>query len=280
MAQVGRAGSERHRRHRQQLRRWFDVVVLPVSGIAVVLVLFELAPRVGVLPRSSFPPTSEVAVALVRMLGKAESWRAIGHTLGAWARAMAFATLVAVPLGLVIGVSRIGALLCRFTIEFLRPIPSVALIPVLVLVYGPHSSLTVALGAFAAAFPLLFQAMYGIADVDPVAKDMSRVLGMGWWVRLRHIVLPSCAPYLATGLRISASIALILVVTGEYVVGVPGLGQKVLIAQSAGAYDRVYAWIVLTGVLGLLVNLAFRAVEQRYLRWHPSQRQGSSEVGT
>jgi ABC-type nitrate/sulfonate/bicarbonate transport system permease component len=256
-----------------------EAVALPLLGIVVALAVFEVAPRVGVLPRSSFPTTSEVAGALVSLLGTAELWAAVGHTLAAWARAMVFAALVAIPLGVVIGASRLAALLCRFTIEFLRPVPSVALIPVLVLVYGTRSSLTIALGAFAAALPLLFQAMYGIVDVDPVALETGRVFRMGWVVRMRWIVLPSCAPYLATGLRISASVALILVVTGEYVVGVPGLGQEVLIAQSGAAYDQMYAWIVVTGVVGLLVNLAFHAIERRYLWWHPSQPR-RSEAGS
>ena len=255
-----------------RVRAILDAAALPAAGLAVVLVACELAPRLGLIPRSSFPPTSEVATTLVRLLGRAELWTAVGRTLGAWARAMALAALVAIPLGLLVGTNRIAALLCRFTIDFLRPIPSIALVPVLVLVYGPHTSLAVALGASAAGFPLLFQAMYGVRDIDPVVKDVGRAHGLGWWLRLRHITVPSCAPFLATGLRISASVALILVVTGEYVVGVPGLGQKVFIAQSSGAYDRAYAWIVVTGMLGLLVNLVFRTVERRYLWWHPSQR--------
>jgi ABC-type nitrate/sulfonate/bicarbonate transport system permease component len=240
-------------------------------GIAVVLGFFEVAPRVGLLPRSSFPPASEVAGVIVDLLDTAELWSAVGDTLQAWAGALGIAALVGVPLGMAIGSSRIGALLCQFTIEFLRPIPSIALVPVLVLIYGPNLSLTVALGAFAAAFPLLFQAMYGVHDVDPVAKDMGRAFGLGRVRLVRHIVLPSCAPYLATGLRISASVALILVVTGQYVVGVPGLGQEVHVAQSGAAYDRAYAWVVLTGLLGLGVNLGFEALERRVLRWHPSQ---------
>jgi ABC-type nitrate/sulfonate/bicarbonate transport system permease component len=247
----------------------------PAVGIGLVLALFEMAPRVGVLPRSSFPPTSEVAGLLVDMLDTSELWVTVGHTLRAWAGAIVVAVLVGAPLGLAIGASRLGALLCRFAVEFLRPVPSVALIPVLVLVYGTNSSLTVALGAFGAVFPLLFQAIYGIADVDAVAKEMSRAYRMRWLLRVRYVIVPSCAPYLATGLRISASVALILVVTGEYVVGVPGLGQKVYVAQSGGAYDRVYAWVVVTGLLGLAVNTCFEAIERRVLRWHPSQDRGA-----
>jgi ABC-type nitrate/sulfonate/bicarbonate transport system permease component len=259
-------GLPRRARHRA------EAVLLPALGVAVALAAFEVAPRVGVLPRSSFPPVSEIFTALAELVTTGGLWRAVRDTLDAWVRAMVIATLIAVPLGLAIGSSRVGALLSRLTIEFLRPIPSVALIPILVLIYGTRPSLKVALGAFGATFPLLFQAMYGIGDVDPVAKDTARSFGMGWWTRLRRIVLPSCAPYLATGLRISASVALILVVTGEYVVGVPGLGREVLVAQSSGAYDLMYALIVMAGLLGLAVNLCFHAVERRVLFWHPSQR--------
>jgi ABC-type nitrate/sulfonate/bicarbonate transport system permease component len=163
-------------------------------------------------------------------------------------------------------------LLARITVDFLRPIPSVALIPILVLVYGTSPSLKVALGAFGATFPLMFQAVYGVADVDPLAKDTARAFGLGWGSRLGRVVLPSCAPYLATGLRISASVALILVITGEYVVGLPGLGREVLIAQQSAAYDRMYALIMAGGLLGLVLNLGFHALERRVLFWHPSQR--------
>jgi ABC-type nitrate/sulfonate/bicarbonate transport system permease component len=251
-----------------------EAVVLPVIGVAGVLAAFELAPRIGVLPRSSFPPVSEMFAALADLATTRELWDAVFDTLDSWARALAIATAVAVPLGLAVGANRVGALLSRLTIEFLRPIPSVALIPILVLVYGTQPSLKVALGAFGATFPLLFQAMYGVGDVDPMAKETARSFGMGWWTRLRHVVLPSCGPYLATGLRISASVALILVVTGEYVVGVPGLGREVLIAQSGGAYDRMYALIVMAGLLGLVINMGFHAAERRVLFWHPGHRSG------
>ena len=258
-------------------RRRTEAVVLPVAGIAVVLVAFELARRVGVLPRSSFPPVNETFAALADMATTSELWNAVLDTLDSWARALGIAVLVAVPLGLAIGSHPLGTRLTRLTVDFLRPIPSVALIPILVLVYGTEPSLKVALAVFGATFPLLFQAMYGVADVDPVAKDTARVFGMGRWSRLGRVVLPSCAPYLATGLRISASVALILVVTGEYVVGVPGLGREVLVAQSGGAYDRMYALIVTAGLLGLVVNVGFHAAERRVLFWHPGHRSDAAD---
>ena len=259
-------------RRRRLDRRRLAAVAWPSLGTGVALAAFEVAPRTGVLPRQSFPPVSEVFAALADQAATAELWGAVGDTLDAWGRAVALATLIAVPFGLAVGSSRAAMLLTRLTVEFLRPIPSVALIPVLILVYGTRPSLKVALATFGATFPLLFQAAYGVADVDPVARDTARAFGLGPLARLRWVVWPSCAPYLATGLRISASVALILVVTGEYVVGVPGLGRQVLMAQSGGAYDRMYALIVVSGLLGLGVNLAFHAVERWALSWHPSQR--------
>lgn len=254
-------------------RQRLEAIVLPALGIAVVLVAFELAPRIGVLPRQSFPPVSEIFVGLLELVRSGDLWASLGQTLDGWLRAMAIATAIAVPVGMLMGASRVGALVLQLPVEFLRPIPSVALIPVLILLYGTQgSSLKVALGVYGATFPLLFQASYGIADIDPVARDTVRSFGLNWSWRLRRLVVPTMAPYLATGLRLSAAVALILVITGEYIVGVPGLGREVFAAQSGGAYQRMYALILAAGLLGLVVNTGLQAVERRVLHWHPSQR--------
>jgi ABC-type nitrate/sulfonate/bicarbonate transport system permease component len=253
-------------------RRRVPDALLPVIGVAVTVAVFEVAPRVGLLPRASFPPVSEMVAAAVDLTAEGTLLPAVGNTVSAWAKALAIAVVIAVPLGALLGGSRLALLLGRAPIEFLRPIPSVALIPVLILIYNAEPALTVALGAFGATFPLLYQAMYGIADVDPVARDTARAFRLGWAARVRSLVLPSMAPYLATGLRLSASVALILVVTGEYVAGVEGLGREVFATQSGGAYDRMYAYVLVAGLLGLAVNGTFGLAERRLLFWHPSQR--------
>jgi ABC-type nitrate/sulfonate/bicarbonate transport system permease component len=148
----------------------------------------------------------------------------------------------------------------------------VALIPLLVLVHGTEPPLKVALAVFGATFPLLFQAMYAVRDVDPVAKETARSFGLTGVQRLRWVILPSCVPFVVTGVWIAASIALILVVTGEYVVGVDGLGESVFLAQSGAAFPRMYAYVVTAGLLGLVLNGLLQWGERKVLHWHVSQR--------
>lgn len=250
-------------------------LALPACGLLVVLGALELASRTEAVPRDSFPPVSEVFEKLWDIAGTGDYRTALLQTLRGWGLAMLLATAIGVPLGLVIGATRLGYLLARVTVDFLRPIPSVALIPLLVLIYGTRPPLKVALGTFGATFPLLFQAMYGIRDVDPVAKDTARAFGLNGVQRLARVILPSCLPFVLTGLRIASSIALILVVTGEYVVGVEGLGESVFLAQSGGAYHQMYAYVITAGLLGLVLNGLFQLGERRALFWHPSYRKAT-----
>jgi ABC-type nitrate/sulfonate/bicarbonate transport system permease component len=111
-----------------------------------------------------------------------------------------------------------------------------------------------------------------VQDVDPVATDTARSFGLGRLARLRHITLPAAVPYIATGVRISSAVALILAVTAELVIGSAGLGRSISVAQSGGAIDVMYALIIATGILGWLLNILATRGERRVLHWHPSQR--------
>jgi ABC-type nitrate/sulfonate/bicarbonate transport system permease component len=249
-----------------------EAVVLTLVGVVLLLGVFEVAPRLGVLPRGSFPPTSAVLAELARLLSTGTFWQALGQTLSGWAIASLLAFAIGVPLGLLIGATRVGQLLARVTIDFLRPIPSVALIPLLALIFGTRPQLKIALGIFGGVFPLLFQALYGVQDVDPVARDSARSCGLGRAAIVGRVVLPSCAPFVATGARLAASVVLLLVITGEYVAGVAGIGRSVLDAQSNGAYEQMYAYVLTAGLLGLAVNGGLLLAERRLLFWHASQR--------
>lgn len=242
------------------------------SGVAAVLVLAELASRAELLPRRHFPPVSEMLAELGAQLGQASFWTALGQTMQGWVLGLAFAAVFAVPLGMILGSSVVRYRAFRAIIEFLRPIPSVALVPLAILVYGVGMESKVFLAAFAAFWPLLIQTLYGMQDVDPVAVDTARVFRLSRVERITRVVLPGAVPYVATGLRISSSVALILAVTAELVIGSPGLGREINAARVGAAPDLLYALIIVTGLIGWGLNSLFGMAERRVLHWHPAQR--------
>jgi ABC-type nitrate/sulfonate/bicarbonate transport system permease component len=251
-------------------------VTLNWPGVLAALVLWELLPRLGVLPAESIPPASEVLPRFAGLLGDASFWSSVGFTLRGWAVGLGISILLATPLGLLIGSNAYLDRATRATIEFLRPVPSVALLPLAILVLGISMDMKIFLVAFATFWPILVQAIYGVQDVDPVARDTARSFGVGRLAIFFRVTLPSAAPYLATGLRVASALGIILAITAEMVAGVPGLGQEILLAQSGGANDLMYALILATGLISLGLSAALRRAERYALRWHVSYREVAS----
>jgi ABC-type nitrate/sulfonate/bicarbonate transport system permease component len=248
--------------------RW----ALPAASIAAVLALLELSSRAGILNPAYFPPVSECFRKLADLATERAFWHSVADTLRGWAIGLGIAAAVAIPLGIVIGSSMLLYRSTRAVVEFLRPIPSVALIPLAVLVYGTGLESKVFLVTYASFWPLFIQTMYGVQDVDPVALDTARSFGFGRSQQLARVTLPSSVPYVATGFRISSATALILAVTAELVIGSPGLGRDITVARSSGAVALTYALIIATGLIGWALNIAFTRGERRVLHWHPSHR--------
>ncbi len=251
-----------------QLPSW----VLGLAGVVLFLLVWEAVPRLGLADPEYLPPASEVLQVFARNLGLTSFWVAVGHTMTGWALGLAIASTAAVVLGLVIGSSHFLRQATHSTIEFLRPIPSVALIPLAVLLFGVSLKSTLLLVVYASFWQVLIQVLYGVTDVDVVASNTARSYGLGRLARVRYVVWPTTLPYLMTGLRLGAAVALILAVTSELVIGVPGLGHEIALAQSGGAATAMYALVLATGLIGVAINLGMRLVERRVLAWHPSVR--------
>lgn len=249
-------------------------LALGALGLLALLVLGEVLPRTGLVPRRFFPTSSEIASALAGELAEAAFWTALLDTLQGWALGLAIASVAGIVSGIVIGSSHLLRQLTASTIEFLRPIPSVALIPLAVLLFGTAIESKLVLVVYAAFWQVLIQVLYGVQDVDPVAQDTARTYRFSAWARIRYVTWPTALPYVMTGLRLAAAVALILAVTAELVIGNPGLGSRLAVAQSSGAVATSYALVVVTGLLGVVVNLGARFAERRVLAWHPSQRGG------
>lgn len=246
--------------------------MLPWVSVLGLLALFEVLPRIGVLPSRSFPPISQILATLGSEVVQAGFWAAVWNTLSGWALGLGFAAVAGVPLGILVGSSTLLYRATRGLIEFLRPVPSVALIPLAILIFGTGLESKVFLAAFASFWQLLLQTLYGVHDVDPVATDTARSFGFSRTQRLLRVTLPGAIPYVATGLRIASSVALILAVTAEIVIGSPGLGSEISTARAGGNVELMYALIIATGLLGWILNSIFVRIESRVLHWHPSHR--------
>jgi ABC-type nitrate/sulfonate/bicarbonate transport system permease component len=249
--------------------------LIPVLSIAASLLLWEAISRGGLISSRDLPAMSTSFTELWHLVQTWSFWHAFLQTVRGWALGLGVATVLAVPIGIALGTSDFAASALRVPIEFLRPIPSAALIPLLFLTLGTNLKSEVFLAAFGAFWPLLVQTMYGVRDVDPVTLDTGRSFGLGKLELMTRITLPSAVPYIATGLRISSTVALILAFTAELFMGIPGLGQAVNFANSYGLETQLYALALATGFLGVAIHIVFTWVERRALRWHPSQRRAA-----
>jgi ABC-type nitrate/sulfonate/bicarbonate transport system permease component len=245
---------------------------LGTAGLAGFLALGEVVPRLGLVSEEYFPPTSRILRALFTELGDGAFWTALGDTLTGWALGLAIAVGAGLVVGVLVSVVPYLREVTASTIEFLRPIPSVALIPLAVLLYGSELRSVLLLVVYASFWQILIQVLYGVQDVDPVAEETARSYGLGTGARIRHVLWPSALPYVMTGVRLAAAVALVLAVTAELVIGAPGLGARIAVAQSSQAVPDMYALVVVTGLLGLLINVGARTVERRALAWHQSVR--------
>jgi NitT/TauT family transport system permease protein len=249
-----------------------SALIRGVTGIAIFLGLAQAAGESGLIKQNVLPLMSTVLARAFGLAGNSRFIADLGATLEAWAVGLAITTAIAVPLGLLLGSLPMVRVASRAVVEFLRPIPSVALILLVTLLIGNGLRMIVTLVVYGGLWPVLYNTMAGLDDVDPVAKQTLRAFGFGRLAVVRLVSLPSAAPFIATGIRIASSVALILSIAAGYLTGRingPGIGAFISDANSGpGNTPLVLAAALWTGVLGLVLNLALVWLERHLLPWH------------
>jgi NitT/TauT family transport system permease protein len=249
-----------------------------VRGAVGALVLFavlEVVTRAELLS-STLPPASTVLGETVELLSRGDFLTAALETLRAAVVGLGLAAAVAIPVGLLLGWGRTAYKGAIGVIELLRPIPSVALIPLGILLFGRDET-KVPLVVYASLWPILFNTIYGIRSVDPVAVDTARAFGLGRWKVGTRVYLRAASPFIFTGVKIAASLAVILAVSSELIAGgTDGIGVWMLAAQANGDQTRAFAVTVVAGLIGLVVHLTLTAAERRLFAWHAESLRSSS----
>ena len=236
-------------------------------AFAALLLLWELKAGSNLKLQLYFPPVSKILAALMQLFGAGEILKHLLVTLGRFIEGYLLAALIAVSLGIVLGYFRFLHSLVALLIEFLRPMPSVAIIPVAILLLGLGDGMIVAVTVYATIWAILINTIEGVRTIDPVLIDTARTFNLKRRQILWQIVLPAASPYIVTGLRIGLSIALILVTTAEMIAGSKGLGFFILDEERAMNSANMYAGIILVAVLGYLLNRLFLALEGTAMKW-------------
>lgn len=197
--------------------------------------------------------------------------RGLGGKLVGTLRHMTFgwlaASIAAIALGSLIGSSRRARIYVAPSLEFLRPLPVSAIIPVAIALYGLSEGMAIFVIAFGTLWPMLLATIQGYAGVEPRLLEVARALNLSRLETVTKISLPSAMPDILAGMRVSLTVALILSVVCEIVAGLDGLGQWILISARMFRSPDLFAGVILLGAVGYLAAAIIAEVERRLLAW-------------
>ncbi|WP_139812440.1 ABC transporter permease subunit [Prescottella equi] len=250
---------------------------LPVLGVLVFFAAWQGLAS-GPLRNSNLPYASGTITRFVEILGTSTFWTQVGTSLVQAIVGLAISVAVGLPLGLFVGTSSLGLALTRVVIDVIRPIPSVVVLPLAVLQWGSSTSMAIFLVCFTLIPLLIGTVAAGVRDADPIMLDAARSYRLGPLARTWRVVIPSALPFIATGLRISTSFALVIAMVAGIIGGAPGLGHELEVYRQAGLLETVFAYVIALGSLGIVLNLVLTWMERRVVHWHESVRNTTSRL--
>lgn len=224
---------------------------------ALLVGLLEAWARTAGAGSDAVAPPSQAVMAWVGALfssGSESLLNATLFTLGTAAAGLAIGAGLAVPLGIALGLSRRAAAASLLTVEVLRPVPSVALIPLAMLVFGFGVGMQVSVVAFATFWPLLILTQAAVQQVEPRLLEVAAALRLGPGARMWKVILPAALPRLFVALRLGVAIALVVAVTVEIAANPHGMGYAMSIAQQSLNPALLLAWLFWIGMVGFVIN--------------------------
>jgi NitT/TauT family transport system permease protein len=230
---------------------------------AALLIAAELSARVFGISQDNLAAPSAILVAFWDILRDGSLLHSTAQTLGAALAGLAIGGGLGLTLGILIGLFTPLARLLQVTIEALRPIPSIALLPIALLIFGFGYRLEIALVAFSTIWPVLILTQAAVAGIEPLLIDVSRVLRMGRVGRVTRIMIPATLPRIFVAFRLAAGIALIVAVTAEIANNPIGLGTDLNNAQQVMRPATMFAVLIWVGIVGWVLNAGLLLAQRR-----------------
>lgn len=239
---------------------------------ALILGLWQLAAQAGWLSSRILPAPSAVAAEAWSLAASGELWQ---HVRISALRAL-WGLLLGGGLGLVLGLlngsSRTAETLLDTTLQMIRNIPVLALIPLVILWFGIEETAKLALLSLGVFFPVYLNTFHGIRSVDPALIEMGRSYGLSGWPLYRDVILPGALPSILVGLRFALGLVWVILIVTETISAQSGIGYMTMNAREFLQTDVVLLGILLYALLGKAADTLARALEHRLLRWNPAYR--------
>jgi NitT/TauT family transport system permease protein len=272
-AGVRSASKPPHRRGSRSFARNSGAWLKGIAGLVAFGLVWDALRLIGVISPTWAPSAEQIIVLFVQQLVSGALLIPITQTLLAWFVGLLLGCVIGVCWGGLMGASRTIGSLSTYVVSFLRPLPAVSLVPIAILLLGTGLPMVFVVVSFAVVWPVLFHTYYGVREVPGQYIETGRALGKNARQVFLSITLVSAAPAIATGVRIAAGVALVVVVATQMIVGgIGGLGAYVMTARTSGQTDLAYVGLLAGGLIGVLVNAIFQLVQKRVFGWSPENR--------
>ncbi len=222
----------------------------------------------GLVYARYFPPFSAVMTALFEGIRSGEVLKQAAVSISRAFRGYLLSILIGVSLGTLTGTIRWLSDMLDLTVELLRPMPSVALVPIAILLFGTSDSYNISIITFGCTWPIYVNTFEGTKSIDTQWIDTGRIYGATRLDVIRTVVIPAALPYIVSGLRISLGTSIIIVVVTEMLASYKGLGFYVMEAYNAYRVPQMYAGVIVIGVVGYGLNQLFLVGEDHFMAWH------------
>jgi len=239
-------------------------------AIAAFLVLWEVAPRLGLAEPAFLPPLTEVLRTAVELIQNGQLASHVQASLSRSLVGFGLAIIYAVPLGLLIGWYRPFASVVSPLLEALRNTAALALLPVFILLLGIGEASKIALVVYSCSFPILLNTIAGVRNVDPLLIKSARTMGLSPLQLFHKVILPAAVPTVFVGIRLAGAYSLLVLVAAEMIGAKAGLGYLIIYAQYNFQIPNMYVGILSLTVIGLVFNQVLQQIEKHFTRWKPA----------
>lgn len=247
------------------LDRRLTGILSKVSTVAIAIALWEAA--AFTVDSRSFPHIGSVFSDLINLLQTLAFWKSLGETLLLMSIGFAIGSIVAFAIGLTIALNQGLDRLISSSLNFLRSIPSVVFLPLLVASIGASMRTAIFLTALVVSLKLVIYVSRGVLETEKEHIEFAKLYRLNTISRIYSIYLPSLISVVSTGFRLTASRAFGTVIASGIIIGTPGIGKDLLYAGANAEYERVFSYVIVMGVIGTLLYSLFNVIERRFIRW-------------